>query len=268
MHTLSYGFDTSFAWSVGSDIGPFCEVSFTPLQIASLYRHVSVVKVLKGILESTTEYESGVTALQIATEMRRDEIVNILTGLPEVKMDLKRLERERQTHENAANTILVVAALIGGVTFAAGLQPPLLYSPFYGTANLDVGAPIPPGMYPSFASVEDHPLMPLFCIVNSLSFFSSIAALIVGAAAARPRRTDKYIGVRVRYLRNLLNFAYQLVYYSQVFFLLAFILAFKLLYPPIQIYSRIYFAIFFVMMVVISIYGFLFCYFSREYQKK
>jgi hypothetical protein len=179
----------------GSDIGSFCKVFFTPLQLASLYGHISVVQLLEKRLEATIEYDTGVTALQIATKVRRDEIVKILTDIPEVEKDVKNFGKERQTHVNAANTILVVAALIGSVTFASGVQPPLGYSPFFGSANLPVGAPSPLGMYPSFASVEGHPGMPYFCIFNSLSFVFALAALVMGAAAARPRRTQKYIEV-------------------------------------------------------------------------
>jgi ankyrin repeat protein len=186
MNRLSYGFDTSFVWFDGSDIGPFYKVSFTPLQLASLYGHISVVNLLKERLEATIEYDTGVKALQIATEMRRDEIVKILMDIPEVEKDVERLYRDRQLHVDAANAILVVAALIASVTFASGLQLPLGYSPYFGSGNLDVGAPIPPGMYPSFASVEGHPLMPTFCSLNALSFVFAIAALVVGAGAARP----------------------------------------------------------------------------------
>ncbi|KAH9572940.1 hypothetical protein CY35_02G178200 [Sphagnum magellanicum] len=192
---LSSGFDTSFPWLDGSDIGPFCKVFFTPLQLASLYGHIRVVQLLEKRLEATIEYDTGVTALQIATKVRRDEIVKILTDIPEVEKDVKKFGKERKTLVSAANTILVVAALIGSVTFASGVQPPLGYSPFFGSANLPVGAPSPLGMYPSFASVEGHPGMPYFCIFNSLSFVFALAALVMGAAAARPRRTQKYIEV-------------------------------------------------------------------------
>jgi hypothetical protein len=239
-YRLSKGFHTSFDWSDGSDIGPFYKASFTPLQLASLYGHETVEKLLKGRLEATIEYETGVKALQIATEMRRDEIAKILTDIPEVKEDVERLEKERQTHVNAANTILVVAALIGSVTFASGVQPPLGYSPFFGSANLPVGAPSPLGMYPSFASVEGHPWMPAFCIFNSLSFVFAIAALVTGAAAARPPQTQVYIEVVVRNLRWKVASAYMCLYCSVTFVLFTFVIAGLMVFPPIAIYFFTY----------------------------
>jgi len=238
-YRLSNGFDTSFDWSDGSDIGPFYKASFTPLQLASLYGDETVEKLLEKRLEATIEYDTGVT-LQIATKMRRDEILKILTNIPEVEKDVKRLEKERQTHVNAANTILVVAALIGSVTFASGLQPPLGPSPFFGSANPPVGAPSPVGMYPLFASVEFHPGMPYFCIFNSLSFVCAIAALVMGAAAARPPRTPKYIEVVVLKLRMMVLSAYFLVYFSVAFVLATFVIAGIMVFPPITVYHTTY----------------------------
>jgi ankyrin repeat protein len=235
VNTLSYGFDTSFDWFDGSDIGRFVKVSFTPLQLASLYSHVSVAELLKERLEATIEYETGVAALQIATETRKDEMAKMLMDIPEVEKNVKRLHRERQSLVNAANAILVVAALVAGVTFASPFQPHSGYSPFFGSANFDVGAPIPPGMYPSLASVENHPMMPLFCIANSLSFVFAIATLVVGAAAARPPRRHKYIGVEVLFLRRLLRSAYVLLISS-----VTFVMCDLTVFPPIPIYFYIY----------------------------
>jgi ankyrin repeat protein len=248
-YRLSKGFDTSFDWSHGSDIGPFYKASFTPLQLASLYGDETVEKLLKGRLEATI----GVKALQIATEMRRDEIVKILTDIPEVEKDVERLEKERQTHVNAANTILIVAALIGSVTFASGLQPPLGYSPFFGSANLPVGAPSPLGMYPSFASVEGHPSMPFFCFFNSLSFVFAIAALVIGAAAARPPRTQVYNEVAMLKLRRIVDSAYISMYCSVTLFLATFVIAGLMVFPPITAYFFIYVAIYVLTVILIIV---------------
>jgi hypothetical protein len=246
---LSSGFDTSFDWSDGADIGPFCKVFFTPLQLALLYGHECVVE-----LEKRLEYDTGVTALQIAKKMRRDEILKILTDIPEVK----RLEKERQTHVNAANTILVVAALIGSVTFAGGLQPPLGYSPFFGSANPPVGAPSPVGMYPSFASVEFHPTMPVFCLFNSLSFVCAIAALVLGAAAARPPRTQVYTQLVLPRSRRLLRFAYSALYFSVTFALVTFVTVGLMVFPPIAVYSTIFYIIDVIAVVLILMTCFFF----------
>jgi ankyrin repeat protein len=239
-YRLANGFDTSFGWSDGSDIGPFYKVSLTPLQLASLYGDGRVVKLLKERLDATIEDDTGVQTLQIETKMRRDEILKILTDIPEVEKEAKKLHTESQEHVAAANTILVVAALIGSVTFASGVQPPLGYSPFFGSANLPVGAPSPLGMYPSFASVEGHPWMPAFCIFNSLSFVFAIAALVTGAAAARPPQTQVYIEVVVRNLRWKVASAYMCLYCSVTFVLFTFVIAGLMVFPPIAIYFFTY----------------------------
>jgi ankyrin repeat protein len=241
--SLSNGFNTSFDWSDGSDIRPFYEVSFTPLQLASLYGHISVVKALcddpEGRLGATIENHAGVTALQIATEMKRDEIVKILTDIPEVGKSVKRLYRDRQVHVDAANAILVGAALIASVTFAGWLTPPSGYSPFFGSASLDAGAPTPSGMYPSFVSVEGHPIMKIFWVFNSLSFFFAIATLMVGATAARPPQTHTYIGVEVRSLRTSLRLAYALLTVSVACVMGAFASAGFVVLPPIHSYTTV-----------------------------
>jgi hypothetical protein len=239
----SYVADTSFEWWDGLKVGPLYGVCFTPLQLASLYGHASVVKVLcedsKGCLGATTENEAGITALQIATEMKRDEIVKILTAVPAVEKDVKRLYRDRQVHVDAANAILVGAALIASVTFAGWLQPPLAYSPFFGSASLDAGAPTPSGMYPSFVSVEGHPIMKIFWVFNSLSFFFAIATLMVGATAARPPKKDTFIGVEVRSLRMSLRLAYALLTVSVACVMGAFASAGFVVLPPIHSYTTV-----------------------------
>jgi hypothetical protein len=236
---LSFGFDTSFGRSDGADIGPFYEISLTPLQLASLYGHTRVVKLLKGRLEATTEYDTGVAALQIATKTRRDEILKILTEIPEVEKEAKRLYRDRQLHVDAANAILVVAGLISSVTFAGWLQPPLGYSPFFGSASLDAGAPTPSGTYPSFVSVEGHPIMKIFWVFNSLSFFFAIATLMVTATAARPPKKDTYIREVVRSLRLSLNIAYFRLTVSVACAMGAFASAGFVVLPPIHSYTTV-----------------------------
>ncbi len=227
----------------GSKIGPFCVVYFTPLQLASLHGHIDVVKALcndpKRRLRPLIENSQGVTALQIATEMERDEIVKILTDIPEVEKDVKRLYRERQVHVDALNAYLGGAALISSVTFAGWLQPPLGHSPFFGSASLDAGASTPSGMYPSFVSVEGHPIMKIFWGFNSLSFFFAIATLMVGATAARPPKKETYIGVVVQSLRTSLRLAYALLTVSVACVMGAFASAGFVVLPPIHSYTTV-----------------------------
>ncbi len=148
--------------------------------------------------------------------------MKILIDIPEIENFVKILDKERQTHVNAANTILVVAALIGSVTFASGLQPPLGYSPI----NLHMEAPSPDGMYPSFASVEGHPNMPFFYICNSLSFVFAIVALVMASAAALPARTDRSIGLMIPYMRRALVSAYIFLCFSLLCFVSTFVMAY------------------------------------------
>jgi hypothetical protein len=243
VNRLAFVIDTSFERWDGSKIGPLYEVCFTPLQLASLYGHTSVVKAIcddeKGRLGATIENYAGVTALQIATDMKRDDIVKILTDIPEVDKDVQRLYRDRQVHVDAANAILVGAALIASVTFAGWLQPPLGYSPFFGSGSLDVGAPTPSGMYPSFVSVEGHPVMKIFWVFNSLSFFFAIATLMVGATAARPPKKDTYIGVVVQSLRASLQLAYAFLTISVACVMGAFASAGFVVLAPIHSYTTV-----------------------------
>jgi hypothetical protein len=210
---------------------------FNPLHLASIYGHVRVVQVLcdhePKILRANTESGAGMTALQIARRKGHAEIEKILLDRTEVQQHLDRLYRDRQLHVDAANAILVGATLIASVTFAAWLQPPLGYSEFYGSTSIDVGAPLPSGMYPSFVSVAGHPILDIFWIFNSMSFVFAIATLMVGANAARPPRQDKYIGEVVRTLRTLLSLAYSLLTVSVGCVLGAFATAGFVVLPPV-----------------------------------
>ncbi|KAH9572911.1 hypothetical protein CY35_02G176600 [Sphagnum magellanicum] len=206
--------------------------SFTALHLASFYGHTSVVNALcadpKQRLEAHTENNDGVKSLQIAMEMKHEEIVRILMARPEVEKEVERGYRDRQVHVDAANAILVGAALIASVTFAGWLQPPLGYS--------TVGAASPSGNNPAFAAVEGHPIMEIFWAFNSMSFFFAIATLLVGATAARAPRTGKYIGVLVQNLQMSLLVASVLLKLSVVCVMGAFASAGFAVLPPVQKY--------------------------------
>ncbi len=178
----------------------------------------------------------GITALQIATEMKHDEIVKTLVGRPDVAKQVERLYRDRQVHVHAANAILVGAALIASVTFARWLRPPLGYSAFFGSASIEVGAPFPSGIYPSFVSVAGHPIMQIFWFFNSMSFFFAIATLMVGASVARPPKHDIFIGEVVQSLLDSLSLAYILLTISVGCVMGAFANAGFLVLPPIPKY--------------------------------
>ncbi len=213
--------------------------SFTPLHLASFYGHTGVVNALcadpkhmadpKRRLEAHTENNDGVTSLQIAMERKHEEIARILM----VEKDMKRLYRDRQVHVDAANAILVGAALIASVTFAGWLQPPLGYS-IVGAAS-----PSPSGNNPSYASIEGHPIMEIFWVFNSMSFFFAIATLMVAATAARAPRTGKYIGVLVQKLHMSLLLASFLLTISVACVMGAFASAGFAVLPPVQKYTTI-----------------------------
>jgi hypothetical protein len=213
---------------------------FSPLHLASIFGHPRVVKALcedrKGHLRADTEILGGKTALQVATEMKHGEIVKTLLERPEVAKQVEGLYRDRQVHVDAANAILVGAALIASVTFAGWLQPPLGYSAFFGSASMEVGAPSPSGIYPSFVSVAGHPIMQIFWFFNSMSFFFAIATLMVGASAARPPKRGIFIGEVVRSLRAALSLAYILLTVSVGCVMGAFASAGFLVLPPIPKY--------------------------------
>ncbi len=149
---------------------------FSPLHLASIFGHPRVVKALcedtKGRLKVDTENLRVITALEIAMEMMHDEIVKTLLERPEVAKQVEGLYRDRQAHVDAANAILVGAALIASVTFAGWLQPPLGYSALFGSASIEVGAPSPSGIYPSFVSVAGHPIMQIFWFSTPCLSFS------------------------------------------------------------------------------------------------
>ncbi|CAK9863766.1 unnamed protein product [Sphagnum jensenii] len=215
-------------------------LSLSPLHLASLFGHASVVKALcedtTGHLRADTETMDGGTALQFATEKGYAQIVKTLLKRPEVAKQEEGLYRDRQVHVDAANAILVGAALIASVTFAGWLTPPVGYSAFFGSASIEVGAPSPSGIYPSFVSVAGHPIMEIFWFFNSMSFFFAIATLMVGASAARPPKRGIFIGEVVRSLRASLSLAYILLTISVECVMGAFASAGFLVLPPIPKY--------------------------------
>ncbi|KAH9540468.1 hypothetical protein CY35_14G006800 [Sphagnum magellanicum] len=161
---------------------------------------------------------------------------DVVKELLKSKVDVNAVKWLPLVHVDAANAILVGAALIASVTFAGWLQPPLGYSAFFGSANIEVGAPSPSGIYPSFVSVAGHPIMQIFWFFNSMSFFFAIATLMVGASAARPPKRTIFIGEVVRSLLASLSLAYILLTISVGCVMGAFASAGFLVLPPIPKY--------------------------------
>ncbi|CAM6047119.1 unnamed protein product, partial [Sphagnum compactum] len=95
----------------------------TPLLCAIKEEKLGVVKALcfddpGNRIRATEEYTDSRTPIQIATEANMKEIEKVLLERPEVKDFVDRLYRDRQVFVDAANALLVGAALIASVTFA------------------------------------------------------------------------------------------------------------------------------------------------------
>jgi uncharacterized membrane protein YgdD (TMEM256/DUF423 family) len=135
---------------------------------------------------------------------------------------------------DAANALLVGAALIASVTFAGWLQPPLGYTTYY---DFSQPFPAPPSTYESYAVVKHHSSVKAFWVFNSLSFFLAIATGLAGADAAMPNLKDAFIGRVVKSVRRALIRASILLVISVVCVLGAFANAGIAVLPPLLKYD-------------------------------
>ncbi|KAH9573151.1 hypothetical protein CY35_02G190300 [Sphagnum magellanicum] len=218
----------------------------TPLLYAIKAGDVDMVKVLCQKdkfhrLRATEENWAGHTPLQIVVEENnRSEhsklkaIEQVLLERPEVKDFVDRLYRDRQVFVDAANALLVGAALIASVTFAGWLQPPLGYTPYY---DFSQPSPAPPGAYESYAAIKQNPKVKAFWVFNSLSFFFAIATVLAGADAAMPSLDDAFIGRVVKSVRTSLILASVLLVMSVVCVLGAFASGGLAVLPPVLKYD-------------------------------
>jgi hypothetical protein len=177
----------------------------------------------------------GETPFQIAFEMKKPNsksIESLLSEHPSVKNYVDVLYRDRQVYVDAANAILVGAALIATLTFACWLQPPLGYITFYGESYANV-YPAPPTSNPSYVDMEHHKVLEVFWVFNSLAFYFSIATLLWGAQTVLPMRSIFIKCAVVKVQRNLLVTAF-LLNVSVPCVLIAFALAGYVVLPPIQ----------------------------------
>ncbi|KAL3702454.1 hypothetical protein R1sor_020476 [Riccia sorocarpa] len=203
----------------------------TPLHYATIAGQMKSVKLLlmNPGLRANHEDLYNKTALQIAFETEQKDIEKQLLEKPEVKDWLDRVYRDRQLYSDAANAILVGAALIAGVTYGGWLQPPLGYTPYY---EFPVSDPAPPDTYQVFAAVKQHVTVRIFWVCNNLSFFLAIAAVLSGAAAVLPM-SDVFIAEEVRTLRRYLLVTALLVMFAIIFVLGGFAAAGFASLPPI-----------------------------------
>jgi ankyrin repeat protein len=210
----------------------------TPLLCAIKEDKLEVVKALcfhdpERRIRATEEYTDGRTPIQIATEGNMKEIEKVLLERPEVKDFIDRLYRDRQVFVDAANALLVGAALIASVTFAGWLQPPLGYIPDY---DFSQPSPAPPQTPESYAAVK-HANVKVFWVFNSLSFFLAIATVLAGADAALPNLRDEFIGRRVKSVKRALIRATILLVISVICVLGAFASAGFAVLPPLLKYD-------------------------------
>jgi ankyrin repeat protein len=218
----------------------------TPLLYAIEAGNVDMVKALCQKdkfqrLRATEENSDGDTPLQIVVEANNlsedpdmKAIEKVLLERPEVKDFVDRLYRDRQVFVDAANALLVGAALIASVTFAGWLQPPLGYTPYY---DLSQPFPAPPGAYESYAAIKQNPEVKAFWVFNSLSFFFAIATVLAGADAAMPSLDDAFIGRVVKSVRRSLIVASILLVISVVCVLGAFASGGFAVLPPLIKYD-------------------------------
>ncbi|CAK9218970.1 unnamed protein product [Sphagnum troendelagicum] len=218
----------------------------TPLLYAIEARNVDMVKVLCQNdkfqrLRANEENSDGKTPLQIVVEANNlsedpdlKAMEKVLMERPEVKDFVDRLYRDRQVFVDAANALLVGAALIASVTFAGWLQPPLGYTPYY---DFSQPFPAPPGAYESYAAIKQNPKVKVFWVFNSLSFFFAIATVLAGADAAMPSLDDAFIGRVVKSVRTSLIWASILLVMSVVCVLGAFASGGFAVLPPLLKYD-------------------------------
>lgn len=158
--------------------------------------------------------------LECAFEKGKADVHRRLSVELNVKDYIENLYRDRQVYVDAANAILVGAALIATGAFAWWLQPPLKYTTYYGQQFSDP-LPSPPNTYPQYASIPHHNLLQAFWVCNSLSFFCSIAMVISGARSVLPSRRDFFLKQEVRKRRQNLLVTSLLLVFSTAFVLAA-----------------------------------------------
>ncbi|CAM6101778.1 unnamed protein product [Calypogeia fissa] len=126
-------------------------------------------------------------------------IIDLLSEQPDVKFYVESLYRDRQLFVDAANAILVGAALIASITFAGWLQPPLGFQQYYET---------------------------------SLSFFFAMATALVGACVVLPNLEKAELEAHVKRMRGLHIWTTLFLGFSVLFVLGAFIAAGFASLPP------------------------------------
>jgi len=151
------------------------------------------------------------------------DIESALMECDPVKGYMERLYRDRQVYVDAANAILVGAALIASVTFASWLQPPLNYTSYFGEGYASsVLAPSTSDV--KYVDVEYNIALCAFWAINALSFYFAIATVVCGVLSVL-QRSDMFIKKTVEKLRTNILVTLILLAFSVLFVILAFTIA-------------------------------------------
>ncbi|KAG0558589.1 hypothetical protein KC19_10G039900 [Ceratodon purpureus] len=178
------------------------------------------------------ESKDGKTPLEFAHERDFKDIQKVLMEKDVVRRYVEDLYRDRQVYVDAANAILVGAALIASVTFASWLQPPLGYGSL------------------GYADVQHNRALQAFWIFNCLSFYFAIATVVLGARTVLPKNSY-FIKRSVEKLRVNLLVTSILLAFSVFFVIVAFGIAGCIVLNPVFTF-RLY-------MIVPTIFGGLVC---------
>ncbi|KAL2641731.1 hypothetical protein R1flu_009318 [Riccia fluitans] len=216
----------------------------TPLHIAVIEGNEDVVALLvndEKVRVIEEDYKKR-TPLQIAVEKSKQEkfsdswknIEKLLFKRREVQLFIDRQYKDRQVYVDAANAILVGAALIASVTFVGWLQPPLGYTPFLEIPSYPPETPSPD---PSTSmAVQRYRSVRAFFVFNSLSFFFAIATVVAGAGAVLPAFSF-FIKDEVDLVRKWLMLTSILLVFSITFVVGAFTAAGMAALPPVLEYQ-------------------------------
>ncbi|KAG0562905.1 hypothetical protein KC19_9G181600 [Ceratodon purpureus] len=201
------------------DVNVVDDEGLTPLHWAIIQEdkgNTDIVNVLLNCegIRLAEESKMGNTPLQIAHEKGFKDIQKVLMEKEVVRRYVEDLYRDRQVYVDAANAILVGAALIASVTFASWLQPPLGYGSL------------------GYADVQHNKGMRAFWIFNCLSFYFAIATVVCGARSVLPRNLY-FIKRSVEKLRKNLLVTSILLACSVFFVIIAFGIAGCIVLNPI-----------------------------------
>jgi ankyrin repeat protein len=161
----------------------------TALHIAVRRASYKVVNILlrEGFdhIKADERDESGMVPMDIAVQAADYKLVLML----QLYFEATGLYGNREAYGNAANAILVGAALLASVTYAAWLQPPF-------------GIDTTTGRLPIYSAIKDHWEIQMFWVFNSLSFFFAMATFLAAAGASIPSK-----GITLAHVRGAVHMA-------------------------------------------------------------